>query len=89
MTAADTNFRSRRARGHSAGGVQMRRIAIGFDAETFADIAASASALQITFAERVRELVELGRETEQQEKAAPCSTPANGKKATSSATSRS
>jgi hypothetical protein len=78
------------ARGHSAGGVQLRRIAIGFDAETFDEIAASADARNISFAERVRELVETGRETEQQEKAAACaSTPASGKKTTLSAMSRS
>jgi hypothetical protein len=77
------------ARGHSAGGDQMRRIAIGFDEDTFSDLAATARARGIRFAERVRELVELGRETEQQEKAAACaSTPAAGKKEHSSVTPR-
>lgn len=80
-----------RARGCHAGGSSMRRIKIGFDDETFADIAASAQKRQIPFAERVRELVETGRETEQQEKAQACrtSTPQHGSKAPLSATSTS
>jgi hypothetical protein len=68
MAAADTNCRARRARGHCAGGDAMRRLPIGFDCETFEDIDRTAVAAGISFAERVRQLVELGRETEQQEK---------------------
>lgn len=55
-----------RARGCHAGGASMRRIKIGFDEETFSDIATTAARRNIPFAERVRELVELGRETEKQ-----------------------
>jgi hypothetical protein len=69
MTAAQTNCQSRRARGHCAGGAAMRRLPIGFDEETFAQIDAGAGRAGISFAERVRELVELGLETEKQEKA--------------------
>jgi hypothetical protein len=54
-----------RARGFSAGGDAMKRIAVGFDGDTFDQINASANGL--TFAERVRQLVELGLESEKQE----------------------
>jgi hypothetical protein len=52
------------ARGHSRGGAAMSRISIGFDLDTFAEISDSATARQVTFAERVRQLAELGLETE-------------------------
>ncbi len=52
-----------RARGHSAGGAQMRRMPVGFDPDTFDELAARALARRISFARYVRELVELGLET--------------------------
>lgn len=51
----------------------MRRLPIGFDAETFDDINSIAEARGISFSERVRELVEIGRETEKQESEGSCS----------------
>lgn len=50
----------------------MRRAPIGFDRDTFRQIGAEADQRGISFSERVRELVEIGIETEKQE-GAPCS----------------
>lgn len=78
------------AKGRSAGGNQMRRDKIGFDDDTRAEIRSTASAAGVSIAERVRQLVELGLETEKQEKAYACgSTHRVGKKTTSSPMSRS
>jgi hypothetical protein len=53
------------ARGHCAGGASMRRISVGFDDDTFAEIVTTADARGLKFlGERIRELVELGLETE-------------------------
>jgi hypothetical protein len=87
MTAADTNCRSRRARGHSAGGDAMLCQSIGFDEETHGQLSREAYARGISFAERVRELVEIGIETENQEKAATCSTRSTSRRGSSSASS--
>jgi hypothetical protein len=54
------------ARGHSKGGAAMLRIPVGFDPDTFSEIGQSADARDITFGERVRQLVELGLETEKE-----------------------
>jgi hypothetical protein len=87
--AAQTNRRSRRARGHSAGGAAMKRISTGFDEETFEQIAAGAEARGIKFAERVRQLVEIGIESEKQEEATSCSTCSTSRLGSSSISSTS
>ncbi|MBR0855463.1 CopG family transcriptional regulator [Bradyrhizobium liaoningense] len=79
-----------RAQGHSAGGNQMPRTTVGFEKETFAELAAAAEKRGISLAELVRELVDSALETEKQE-AAACrvSTHQHGSKARTSGTSRS
>lgn len=64
MTMRGSRRRQRVARGSSPGNPEIKRIPIGFDVETFDQIAAAAQANQISFAEATRQLVELGLETE-------------------------
>jgi predicted DNA-binding ribbon-helix-helix protein len=80
-----------RAKGHSAGGNQMPRTTVGFEVDTFVQLAAQAEKRGISLAELIRELVELGLISEEQEKAHACrtSTLPHGSKARSSATSTS
>lgn len=52
------------ARGSSQRNPEIKRIPIGFDTETFDQIATAAHTGEISFAERTRQLVELGLETE-------------------------
>lgn len=51
------------ARGHAAFQGELRRIPVGFDEETFGEIELAAAAAATSFAEQVRQLVELGLET--------------------------
>lgn len=59
----------------------MRRIAVGFDEETFIEIATSALQKSMTFGRRIRELVELGLETEKESEASCCTSSATAKSA--------
>ncbi len=64
MSIRGRRRRQRVARGSSQRNPEVKRIPIGFDVETFEEIAAAARANQISFAEATRQLVELGLETE-------------------------
>jgi hypothetical protein len=64
MSIQGRRRRQRVACGSSQRNPEVKRIPIGFDVETFDQIAAAARASQISFAERARQLVELGLETE-------------------------
>lgn len=59
--------RKRRVSGHAARAGEMKRIPIGFDDDTLSEIDHAADLHATSFAEQVRQLVELGLETRKQE----------------------